>query len=93
MSVQISGQGQPTGKVLQCSPDAPVLQQNRADFEAFTLLMCAAMCGNAEELERLLAVGRLCYLLSHPSSRAFAIQKEVVCFLTRHLVLLHLHQA
>lgn len=57
--IQISGQGQPTGKVLQCSPDAPVLQQNRADFEAFTLLMCAAMCGNAEELERLLAVGSL----------------------------------
>lgn len=49
--------GEPTGKVLQCSLDAPVLQQNRADFEALTLLMFAAACGNTAETERLLAQG------------------------------------
>lgn len=57
--VQVTGMGEPTGKVLQCSPDAPVLQQNRADFEALTLLMFAAACGNTAETERLLAQGGL----------------------------------
>lgn len=46
-----------TGSVLQCKADAPALQQKRPSFEALTLLMSAAACGNVRELVRLLAAG------------------------------------
>lgn len=47
----------PTGSVLQCTPDSVILQQRRTSFEAVTLLMCAAACGNVHQLDHLLAAG------------------------------------
>lgn len=56
-SVQFDKAGAATGNTLMCAPDCALLQAKRDQFEAFTLLMCAASAGNKAALQYLLRAG------------------------------------